>query len=69
MPVILVELIIFVLVSFSRIDLDFFRPLDEVLVLDLCEHLGDESIERGQYQLRVANWSMRTPVVGLSPRI
>ncbi|GFS34419.1 hypothetical protein Acr_00g0033930 [Actinidia rufa] len=35
-----------------RIGLDFFKPLDEFLVFDLREHLGDGTFERGQYQLR-----------------
>ena len=61
------ELTIFVLVPFSRIGLDFSRSFDEFFVLYLREHLDDESVERGQYQLRVARWSTRTPVIGSSP--
>ena len=49
MFVILVELIIFVLVPFPRTGLDFFRPFDEFVMLNLREHLGDGSVERGQY--------------------
>ena len=49
MSVISVELTIFVLVPFSRIDLDFSSPFDEFLVLDLREHLGDGSVKRGKY--------------------
>ena len=67
MLVISVELTIFILVPFSRIDLDFFRPFDEVLVLDLREHLGYGRVERGQYQLRAARWSTRTHFIGSSP--
>ena len=44
-----VELIIFVLVPFLRISLDFSKPVDEFLVLDLRKHLGDGSVEKGQY--------------------
>ena len=66
---ILVELTIFVLVPFLRIGLDFFRPLDEFLMLDLHEHLGNGSVKREQYQLKVARWSTKTPVVGSSPQI
>ena len=47
MPLISVELTIFVLIPFPMIGLDFFRPFDEFLVLDLREHLGDGSVERG----------------------
>ena len=54
MPVISVELTIFVLVLFFRIGIDFFKPFDEFLMLYLCEHLGDGTIARGQYQLRAA---------------
>ena len=69
MPVISIEFTIFVLISFSRIDLNFSRPFDEFFVLDLREHLGNESVERGQYQLRAARWSTRMPIVGSSPQI
>ena len=47
MPVISVELTIFALVPSPRISLDFSRPFDKFLVLDLREHLGNKSVERG----------------------
>ena len=42
-----VILTIFVLVPFLRTGLDFSWPFDEFLVLDLCEHLGDRSVDKG----------------------
>ena len=69
MSMVSVELIVLASVSFSEISFDFFRSLNEFLVLDFREYLGDGSIERGKYQFRATRWCTRMPIVGSSPRI
>ena len=64
MPVISVELTIFIFVPFMGINLDFSRLLDEFFVLDLYEYLGNESVEGWQYQFRAAWWSAWASIVG-----
>ena len=50
MSMVSVELTILVSVSLSRISFDFFRPLNEFLVLDIHEYLGNGSDKRGKCQ-------------------
>ena len=45
MVVVSMELTILVFVSLSRVSFDFFRPLNELFVLNLHEHLSDGSVE------------------------
>ena len=44
MSMVVVELIVLIFISFLGISFDFIRPLDEFLVLDFCEYLGDGSV-------------------------
>ena len=48
MNVISVELTKLVFVSFLGVGLDFFKPLNEIFVLNLRKHLGNESVEGWQ---------------------
>ena len=48
MVVISVEFTIFIFVSLSGVGLDFFRPLDEFFVLNLCKHLGNGALRGGK---------------------
>ena len=56
MAVIPVELTVLIFVSLSGISLDFSRPLNEIFVLNLYKHLGNEGIKRWQYQVGLARW-------------
>ena len=47
MSMISVELIVLISVSLSWISFNFSRPLDEFLVLNFREYLGDGSVEWG----------------------
>ena len=48
MTVISVELTKLVFVSFSGVILDFFKPLNELFMLNLRKHLGNGSVEGWQ---------------------
>ena len=62
-----VELTILVFISLSGINFDFSRPLNEFLMLDFHEYLGDGGIKRGECQLWMANWCTRGPIIVSSP--
>ena len=47
MSMVSVELTVLVSISLLGISFDFSRPLDEFLVLDFLEYLGDGSVKRG----------------------
>ena len=54
MPIVSVELTIFVFIFLPWVSLDFAQSFHKFLVLDPHEYLGNKSIKRWQYQVEVA---------------
>ena len=69
MSMILVELIILVLIPLEGFGLDLPKPLHKVFILDLYEHLGYMGIEKRQYLVGSARWSLRTLFINSPPSI